>query len=78
MKIGNVVSDVFGVSGQEIVSALLKGTPVSAIQDCPRQKREVGIGLALARQPARAAVQHALGLSVYYSSFRLPWPGVSV
>jgi len=29
VKIGNVVSDVFGVSGQEIVGALLQGKPVS-------------------------------------------------
>ena len=32
VKIGNVVSDVFGVSGQEIVSALLKGEPVSVTE----------------------------------------------
>jgi transposase len=32
VKIGNVVGDVFGVSGQEIVGALLQGKPVSVTE----------------------------------------------
>jgi len=40
VKMGNVVSDVFGVSGQEIVSALLQGKtlPASAIADIARAR----------------------------------------
>ncbi len=33
MKIGNIISDLFGVSGQEMLNALLSGKPLEASQD---------------------------------------------
>ena len=41
MKIGNVASDVFGVSGQSMISVLLSGKEVSAEQIAELSKRRL-------------------------------------
>jgi hypothetical protein len=41
VKIGNIVSDVFGVSGQEMLHALLSDDPVTAEQIAGMAKRRL-------------------------------------
>jgi transposase len=46
VKIGNIISDVFGVSGQEMLKALLSGQPLPATEVADLAKRRLRLRIA--------------------------------